>query len=91
MGYDLMTGNPPFRSQNHAKIQENIVKQKLVLPYFLSPDAKDLLIRLRRKDPNKRLGAVMPKDMQTMKKHRFFRRSIGRSSQRESWSRPSSP
>lgn len=91
MGYDLMTGNPPFRSQNHAKIQENIVKQKLVLPYFLSPDAKDLLIRLLRKDPNKRLGAVMPKDMQTMKKHRFFRRSIGRSSQRESWSRPSSP
>lgn len=74
LGYDLMTGNPPFRGQNHAKIQDNIVKQKLVLPYFLSPDAKDLLTRLLRKDPNKRLGAVMPKDLQTMKKHRFFRK-----------------
>ncbi|KAH7163007.1 kinase-like domain-containing protein [Dactylonectria estremocensis] len=74
LGYDLMTGSPPFRGQNHAKIQDNIVKQKLVLPYFLSPDAKDLLTRLLRKDPNKRLGAVMPKDMQTMKKHRFFRK-----------------
>ncbi|KEY72580.1 hypothetical protein S7711_05649 [Stachybotrys chartarum IBT 7711] len=74
LGYDLMTGNPPFRGQNNAKIQDNIVKQKLVLPYFLSPDAKDLLTRLLRKDPNKRLGAVMPKDLQTLKKHRFFRK-----------------
>ncbi|KAL7946333.1 kinase-like domain-containing protein [Trichoderma barbatum] len=74
LAYDLMTGNPPFRGGNHAKIQDNIVKQKLVLPYYLSLDAKDLLTRLLRKDPNKRLGAVMPKDMQTLKKHRFFRK-----------------
>ncbi|PTD11756.1 Serine/threonine-protein kinase psk1 [Fusarium culmorum] len=74
LGYDLMTGNPPFRGQNHAKIQDNIVKQKLVLPYFLSADAKDLLTRLLRKDPKKRLGAVMPNDLATMKKHRFFRK-----------------
>ncbi|KAG5952768.1 hypothetical protein E4U53_008097 [Claviceps sorghi] len=74
LGYDLMTGNPPFRGQNHAKIQDNIVKQKLVLPYFLSPDAKDLLTRLLRKEPHKRLGSCMPKDLQTLKKHRFFRK-----------------
>ncbi|KAK2612408.1 hypothetical protein QQS21_001512 [Conoideocrella luteorostrata] len=74
LAYDLMTGNPPFRGQNHAKIQDNIVKQKLILPYFLSPDAKDLLTRLLRKDPHKRLGSCMPKDLQTIKKHRFFRK-----------------
>ncbi|KXJ91744.1 serine/threonine-protein kinase psk1 [Microdochium bolleyi] len=74
LGYDLMTGNPPFRGGNHAKIQHNIVKQKLVLPYFLSPDAKDLLTRLLRKEPTKRLGSNMPKDLQNMKKHRFFRK-----------------
>ncbi|GAO13973.1 uncharacterized protein UV8b_01954 [Ustilaginoidea virens] len=74
LGYDLMTGNPPFRGGNHAKIQDNIVKQKLVLPYFLSPDAKDLLTRLLRKEPHKRLGSCMPKDLQTLKKHRFFRK-----------------
>lgn len=74
LGFDLMTGNPPFRGQNHAKIQDNIVKQKLVLPYFLSPDAKDLLTRLLRKDPAKRLGSNMPKDLATIKKHRFFRK-----------------
>ncbi|KAB5580472.1 kinase-like domain-containing protein [Coniochaeta sp. 2T2.1] len=74
LGFDLMTGSPPFRGGNHAKIQDNIVKQKLVLPYFLSADAKDLLSRLLRKDPSKRLGSNMPKDLNTMKKHRFFRK-----------------
>jgi serine/threonine protein kinase len=74
LGFDLMTGNPPFRGQNHAKIQENIVKQKLLLPYYLGPDAKDLLTRLLRKDPRKRLGSNMPKDLVTIKNHRFFRR-----------------
>ncbi len=74
LGFDLLTGSPPFQGQNHAKIQEKIVKQKLVMPYFLGPDAKDLLTRLLRKEPSKRLGYNMPKDMTTIKKHRFFRR-----------------
>ncbi|KAI1107589.1 kinase-like protein [Jackrogersella minutella] len=74
LGYDLMTGNPPFRGGNHAKIQHNIVKQKLVLPYFLGPDAKDLLTRLLKKEPAKRLGSNMPRDLQIIKKHRFFRK-----------------
>lgn len=74
LGFDLMTGSPPFRGGNHAKIQDNIVKQKLVMPYFLSADAKDLLTRLLRKEPGKRLGSNMPKDLAIIKKHRFFRK-----------------
>ncbi|KAJ4421028.1 hypothetical protein N0V85_000373 [Neurospora sp. IMI 360204] len=74
LGFDLMTGNPPFRGGNNAKIQENIVKQKLIMPYFLTAEAKDLLTRLLRKDPAKRLGSNMPKDLDTIKKHRFFRK-----------------
>ncbi|KAI1819584.1 serine/threonine-protein kinase psk1 [Xylaria intraflava] len=74
LGYDLMTGNPPFRGANNAKVQQNIVKQKVVMPYFLSLDAKDLLARLLRKDPAKRLGSRMPKDLETIKGHRFFRK-----------------
>lgn len=74
LGFDLLTGSPPFQGQNHAKIQEKIVKQKIVMPYFLGPDAKDLLTRLLRKEPSKRLGSNMPKDLQTIKKHRFFRK-----------------
>ncbi len=74
LGFDLMTGHPPFRGPNHAKIQDNIVRQKLALPFFLSPDAKDLLTRLLRKDPAKRLGSNMPKDLAAIQKHRFFRK-----------------
>jgi serine/threonine protein kinase len=74
LGFDLLTGSPPFIANNHSKILEKIVKSKLVMPYFLGPDAKDLLTRLLRKEPTKRLGANMPKDMLIIKKHRFFRR-----------------
>ena len=74
LGFDLLTGHPPFRGGNNAKIQQNIVKQKLVLPYFIGPDAKDLLIRLLKKEPSKRLGSNMPKDMLNIRNHRFFRK-----------------
>lgn len=74
IGYDLLTGSPPFGGNNHAKIQQNILKQKLQLPYFLGPDAKDLLTRLLRKEPNKRLGGTTPKDLKALKAHRFFRK-----------------
>ena len=74
LGVDLLTGSPPFVGNNYTKIQQNILKQKLNLPYFLSPDAKDLLTRLLRKEPNKRLGAKGKSDVAIMKKHRFFRK-----------------
>ncbi|KAJ9610220.1 hypothetical protein H2200_004997 [Cladophialophora chaetospira] len=73
MACDLMTGKPPFGGGNWSKIQQNILFQKLSLPYFLSPDAKDLLTRLLRKEPKKRLG-VSPNDINIIKKHRFFRK-----------------
>lgn len=73
LAYDMLTGNPPFRGNNNHKIQKNILTQKLVLPYFLSNDAKDLLTRLLRKEPKKRLGSHMPKDLEIIKGHRFFR------------------
>ena len=74
LGFDLLTGSSPFAANNETKTKEKILKSKLVLPYFLSPDAKDLLTRLLRKEPRKRLGANMPRDMQTIKSHRFFRK-----------------
>ncbi|ETN47032.1 uncharacterized protein HMPREF1541_01222 [Cyphellophora europaea CBS 101466] len=73
MACDLMTGKPPFGGGNWTKIQQNIMHQKLNLPYFLSPDAKDLLSRLLRKEPRKRLG-VGRGDINVIKKHRFFKK-----------------
>ena len=74
IGFDLLTGHPPFGGGNHAKIQQNILKQKLQLPYFLGPDAKDLLTRLLRKEPGKRIGGTSAKDVKALKAHRFFRK-----------------
>ena len=71
LGVDLMTGSPPFPGNNRAKIQDNILKKKLVLPYYLSADAKDILNKLLQKNPAKRWGM---QDMEKIKKHRFFRR-----------------
>lgn len=75
LGYDLMTGSPPFASANWAKTQQKIVHGgKITIPYYLGPDAKDLLLRLLKREPKKRLGGNMPKDLATIKAHRFFRR-----------------
>lgn len=74
LGFDLLTGASPFRANCDTKVKQRILKQKLALPFFMSVDARDLLTRLLRKDPKKRLGACMPKDMETIKKHRFFRK-----------------
>lgn len=74
LGVDLLSGKTPFAANNDQKIREKIVKSKLTLPFFFGPDARDLLTRLLRKEPKKRLGACMPKDMKTIKNHRFFRK-----------------
>lgn len=74
IGFDLLTGHPPFGGGNHARIQQNILKQKLQLPYFLGPDAKDFLTRLLRKEPSKRIGGTSAKDVKALKAHRFFRK-----------------
>lgn len=72
LGFDLMTGNPPFRGNNKNIIMQNIVHTKLKMPYHLSSETKDLLTRLLRKEPKKRLG-YGPRDLQTIKSHRFFK------------------
>lgn len=74
MGYDLLTGAPPFAGNNNKKIQQAILKNKLVFPYYLGPDAKDILTRFLRKEPSKRLGNNMPKDATAIKTHRFFKK-----------------
>ncbi|KAK9488337.1 kinase-like domain-containing protein [Lipomyces starkeyi] len=72
--YDLLTGAPPFTGNNYKRIVEKIQKTKLVLPYYLTAEAKDLLTRLLRKEPKKRLGSNIPDDLKAIRKHRFFRK-----------------
>lgn len=46
LAFDIMTGAPPFMHNNRKKTIELILNKKLVLPHYLSPDAKDLLTRV---------------------------------------------
>lgn len=73
LAYDMLVGDSPFSGANNRKVQDNILKKKVAMPYFFSADAKDLINRLLRKDPKKRLGSNMPKDLEIIKGHRFFR------------------
>ncbi|KAK6523697.1 serine/threonine protein kinase psk1 [Arthrobotrys megalospora] len=89
--FDLLTGSPPFPGQNNTQILNKINKTKLKLPFYLSPDAKDLLTRLLRKEPTKRLGYKMPQDLATIQKHRFFRKIDWKKLERRELDPPISP
>ncbi|XP_036272553.1 ribosomal protein S6 kinase beta-2 isoform X4 [Pipistrellus kuhlii] len=41
--YDMLTGSPPFTAENRKKTMDKILKGKLVLPPYLTPDARDLV------------------------------------------------
>ena len=71
--HELLTGSPPFTGNNNRIIADRITKTKLKLPYYLSPDAKDILTKLLKKVPSARLGSK-PGDINKIKQHRFFRK-----------------
>jgi len=71
--HELLTGSPPFTGTNNRIISDRIVKTKLKLPFYMSPDAKDLLTKLLKKVPSARLGSK-PGDQQKIRQHRFFRK-----------------
>lgn len=69
--YDMLTGCPPFIGNNHKKIMDKILKQKVQYPFYLSQDAKDFLRKLLNKNPRKRINCDT--DFEKVKAHRFFR------------------
>ncbi|XP_068800257.1 ribosomal protein S6 kinase beta-2 isoform X2 [Struthio camelus] len=48
--YDMLTGSPPFTAENRKKTIDKILKGKLVLPPYLTPDARDLLKKQSEED-----------------------------------------
>lgn len=67
--FDMLTGSPPFTGNNNKRIMDKILANKFKVPFYLSQDAKDLLLRLLKKNPEKRLT-----NFQAVKSHRFFRK-----------------
>ncbi|XP_049786907.1 ribosomal protein S6 kinase beta-1 [Schistocerca gregaria] len=70
--YDMLTGAPPFTAENRKKTIEKILRGKLVLPQYLTPDARDLIRKLLKRQVNQRLGSG-PGDGEAIKMHPFFR------------------
>uniref|UniRef100_T1GIH0 Protein kinase domain-containing protein n=1 Tax=Megaselia scalaris TaxID=36166 RepID=T1GIH0_MEGSC len=57
--YDMLTGVPPFTAENRKKTIETILKAKLNLPAYLTPEARDLIRRLMKRQVPQRLGAAL--------------------------------
>lgn len=79
--YDMMTGKPPFTGNSHKVIQDKIIKNKLLMPFYFTLDAKDLLNKLLNKNKNKRFAVDAKWDL--FMKHRFFRKIDWRALERQ--------
>jgi serum/glucocorticoid-regulated kinase 2 len=55
--FEMMTGMPPFYSENQSIMYQNIMKGKLHCPSYFSPRLVSLLNALLERDVTKRLGA----------------------------------
>jgi len=70
--YDMLTGAPPFTAENRKKTIEKILKGKLNLPPYLTPDARDLIRKFLKRQVSHRLGSG-PADAEPIKGHPFFK------------------
>ncbi|XP_076649678.1 ribosomal protein S6 kinase beta-1 isoform X2 [Halictus rubicundus] len=70
--FDMLTGMPPFTGDDRRKIIEKILRGKLRLPQYLSPDARDLIRRLLRRQVSQRLGSGA-EDAEEITNHTFFK------------------
>ena len=68
--YEMISGTPPFFSNEIAVLFNKIKNCQLVLHHYFSEDLKDLLRKLMEKDPNKRFGVI---DKNEIKNHPFFK------------------
>jgi serine/threonine protein kinase len=53
--YELLVGSPPFNAPNHIQLLRMINESTdICIPRHISEEARDLLLRLLQKDPNRR-------------------------------------
>ena len=69
--FELISGAPPFFSQDENLMYKNISENKLMFPEFFSEEIKDLLTKMLDKNPKNRIG--IENDKSDLKNHEFFR------------------
>eukprot|EP00358_Blepharisma_japonicum_P004374 CAMPEP_0202948448 /NCGR_PEP_ID=MMETSP1395-20130829/13384_1 /ASSEMBLY_ACC=CAM_ASM_000871 /TAXON_ID=5961 /ORGANISM="Blepharisma japonicum, Strain Stock R1072" /LENGTH=231 /DNA_ID=CAMNT_0049650515 /DNA_START=319 /DNA_END=1014 /DNA_ORIENTATION=+ len=65
--YEMLMGLPPFVALNKKLLVEKILTEEPRLGSSMSEDAKDLILRLLKKDPKER-----PSQISEIKSHKFF-------------------
>jgi len=66
--YEMLTGLPPFYSQDVQEMYRRIMTDKLTFPDFIQTDARSLLEQLLERDADKRLT-----EPNLIKRHPFFK------------------
>ncbi|ROT74847.1 putative ribosomal protein S6 kinase alpha-1-like isoform X1 [Penaeus vannamei] len=69
--FEMLTGALPFQGANRKETMTLILKAKLGMPPYLSPEAQSLLRALFKRNPANRLGAG-PEGVEELKRHPFF-------------------
>lgn len=69
--FEMLTGALPFQGLDRKDTMMQILKAKLGMPQFLSPEAQSLLRALFKRNPANRLGSG-PNGIGDIKAHEFF-------------------
>ncbi|XP_029554766.1 ribosomal protein S6 kinase alpha-2 isoform X2 [Salmo trutta] len=69
--FEMLTGSLPFQGKDRKETMALILKAKLGMPQFLSPEVQSLIRALFKRNPTNRLGAG-PDGVEEIKKHNFF-------------------
>jgi len=67
--FEMIVGTPPYFTPNPQEMFKNIRTAPLVVPEYVSAEARDLLEGLLKRDPRQRLGA---NGVAEIKSHPFF-------------------
>ncbi|XP_015983596.2 ribosomal protein S6 kinase alpha-2 isoform X3 [Rousettus aegyptiacus] len=69
--FEMLTGSLPFQGKDRKETMALVLKAKLGMPQFLSPEAQSLLRALFKRNPCNRLGAGSD-GVEEIKRHPFF-------------------
>uniref|UniRef100_A0A8C7LKV4 Ribosomal protein S6 kinase n=1 Tax=Oncorhynchus kisutch TaxID=8019 RepID=A0A8C7LKV4_ONCKI len=69
--FEMLTGSLPFQGKDRKETMVLILKAKLGMPQFLSPEVQSLIRALFKRNPANRLGAG-PDGVEEIKRHNFF-------------------
>ncbi|KAG1706482.1 hypothetical protein DVH05_001632 [Phytophthora capsici] len=68
--YELLTGLPPWYSENAREMCKRVLRTPLSVPEYVSTEAKNLLQKLLTRNPYERLGSLLGGS--EIKEHPFF-------------------